>query len=128
MSLPGPLAALVRFLPGQGAAPAPAPPSDFRASEPGGASAPLIGLAVSLICIVAGLWIAAGFFGLPAAVAFCSNLAATAMVVAVLVPLIGLLLNYRSRNKEAAATVAVAAHQAAAQVAVAAAAQNGGAR
>jgi hypothetical protein len=104
MSLPSLADAAGRLrslLPGQ----APAP---FQASDPaskGGASSPLLWLAVFLVCIVAGLWIAAGFFGLPSAVAFCFNLTATAMVVGILVPLIGLMLNYRSRNKEAAASV-----------------------
>jgi hypothetical protein len=97
------------MLPGASAAP---DPGTFQASEPmsqGGASTPLLWLAVALVVNFGAVADAAAFWGLPSAVAFCSSAVAQSAVVAVLVPLIGLLLNYRSRNKEAAADVAKAA-------------------
>lgn len=99
----GPAESLRSLLPGQ---------APFVASDPasqGGASAPLLWLAVALVVNFGAVADAAAFWGLPSAVAFCSSAVAQSAVVAVLVPLIGLLLNYRSRNKEAAADVAKAA-------------------
>ena len=104
------------LLPGQ----APAP---FQASDPasqGGASAPLLWLAIALVINFGAVVDAAAFWGLPSAVALMNSATAQTAIVAVLVPLIGLLLNYRSRNKEAAADVAKASLAAQAQAAPAA--------
>jgi hypothetical protein len=96
------------LLPGQ----APAP---FQASDPasqGGASSPLLWLAVGLVVNFAAVADAAAFWGLPAAVAFMNSNTAQTAVVAVLVPLVTALLAYRSVNKRTAAKVAIAAAQA----------------
>jgi hypothetical protein len=80
------------------------------ASEPGGASAPLIWLVILLVLILAAIWVAAGLFGLPSAQWFCDKaLNSAAAVLGVLVPS---LLAYRSMNKATAAKVAIAAQAA----------------
>jgi hypothetical protein len=107
MNLPFGLSRFTALLPGA----APGQPGVFQASDPasqGGASTPLLWLAIALVVNFGAVADAAAFWGLPSAVAFCSSAVAQSAVVAVLVPLIGLLLNYRSRNKEAAADVAKA--------------------
>jgi hypothetical protein len=81
-------------------------PAPFLASEPGGASDPLIWLVILLVLILASLWIAAGFFGLPAAQWFCDH--ALNSAAAVLGVVVGPLLAYRSFNKRTAAKVAIA--------------------
>lgn len=93
----------------------PAAAPAFQASVPasqGGASSPLLWLAVGLVLLYAGVVGAAAFFGLPSAERFMGNAIAQGSFVAIQVPLIGLLLNYRSKNKATAASVAIAAQQA----------------
>lgn len=100
------------LLPGR-QAPGEAPP--FPASDPasaGGASAPLLWLAVFLVVNFAAVADAAAFWGLAPAVAFMNSNTAQTAVVAVLVPLVSALLAYRSVNKRTAASVAIAAAQA----------------
>lgn len=95
--------------------PGAASPPPFPASEPasqGGASTPLLWLAVALVVNFAAVADAAAFWGLPAAVAFCNSNTAQTAVVAVLVPLVSALLAYRSANKRTAAKVAIATAQA----------------
>jgi len=111
------------LLPGQ----APAP---FVASDPasqGGASSPLLWLAVGLVINFAAVADAAAFFDLRSAMEFCTNPVAQAAVTAILVPLIALLLNYRAKNKQTAASVAIAAQQAAGNGAPPAVASGAGA-
>jgi hypothetical protein len=84
----------------------------FVASDPasqGGASSPLLWLAVGLVINFAVVADAAALWGLPAAVAFMNSNTAQTAVVAVLVPLVTALLAYRSVNKRTAADVAKAA-------------------
>jgi len=96
------------FLPaGEGGASTPA--AGFAASEPGGASAPLIVLVIAFCAILAAIWASAGLFGNPAALAFCrDSLMGCAAVLGVLVPA---LLAYRSFNKHTAAKVVIAQAQ-----------------
>jgi hypothetical protein len=113
MNLPS-LSSLRSLLPGSSTV----TPGSFQASDPasqGGASAPLLWLAIALVVNFGAVADAAAFWGWPPSVAFMNSATAQTAVVAVLVPLIGLLLNYRSRNKEAAADVtktAIAAQRA----------------
>lgn len=84
----------------------------FPASNPasaGGASSPLLWLAVGLVILFGVIVAAAALFGLPSAERFMSNATAQTAIVAIMVPLIGLLLSYRSFNKNVAAKVAIAA-------------------
>ncbi len=95
-----------------------AAPPPFVASEPasqGGASTPLLWLAVGLVVNFAAVADAAAFWGWPSAVRFCESAVAQSAVVAVLVPLIGILLAYRAANKNTAAKVVVAQANAVAQ-------------
>lgn len=90
-----------RFIPG--AVPAPVP---FPASEPGGASAPLIWLVVYFCVIQGALWVAAGFFDLQSAQRFCrDSWQGVAAILAILIPA---LCAYRVLNKRTAAHVAIA--------------------
>lgn len=101
---------------------APVQPPDFQASDPasaGGASTPLLWLAISLVVEYGAVVAAAALFGLASAKWFMGNSVAQTAFVAIQVPLIGLLLNYRSRNKRMAADLAVAHVQAQASIATA---------
>jgi hypothetical protein len=121
MSLPFGLSRFTALLPG--AAPAPQPISSggngtFQASDPasqGGASTPLLWLAVGLVINFALVADAAAVLAWPPAVAFMNSNTAQTAVVAVLVPLVTALLAYRSVNKRTAASVvraSIAAQQA----------------
>jgi hypothetical protein len=87
----------------------PASPGAFQASEPGGASAPLIWLVVLFCAELLAIWASAALFGVESAQRFCEK--SWGGVTGVLGVLVPALLAYRSFNKHVAAKVAIAVAQ-----------------